>query len=136
MDLEQWLKLHDQWLELQHRAIVQHDEWLERHNRAIAEHDRILVEHDRILEESARASAEHEREMAVQDGRIRRLIRLAVQEARAERRKRREMQRELDEKITQLASAHLLAEEETKALKASLKTYLDSLRRGGNGNQS
>jgi hypothetical protein len=57
------------------RAIFEHDEWLERHNRAIAEHDR-------ILEESARARAEYERKMAVQDERIRRLIRLAVQEAR------------------------------------------------------
>jgi hypothetical protein len=62
MDHEQWLELYDQSLEL--------------HNRAIAEHDR-------ILEESARASAGQERKMEVPDARIRRLIRLAVQQARA-----------------------------------------------------
>jgi hypothetical protein len=109
MDHEQWLKMHDEWLEL--------------HNRAIAEHDEILAE-------SARAREEHERKMEVQDARIRRLVRLAVQEARAERRKRRE----LDDKITQLAASHLLTEEANRNLRATVDRFIDSLRRGANGN--
>ena len=109
MDHEQWLKLHDEWLEL--------------HNRAIAEHDEILAE-------SARARAEHERKMEVLDARIRRLIKLAVQEARAERRKRREM----DDKITQLSSSHLLTEEALRDLKATVDAFIASLRRDANGN--
>jgi len=96
---------HEQWLKLR-------DEWLEHHNRAIAEHDEILAE-------SARAREEHERKMEVLDARIRRSIRLAVQEARAERRKRRE----LDAK---LSAAQLITEEK-------LQRFIDSLRQGGNG---
>jgi hypothetical protein len=110
VDHEQWLKLHDEWLEL--------------HNRAIAEHDAILAE-------SARATAEHDRKMAVLDERIRRLIKLAVREARAERRKRRE----LDDTLTQLSSSHLLTEEALRDLRATVDRFIDSLRRGTNGNQ-
>jgi hypothetical protein len=45
------------------------------------------------------------------------------------------MAAEFDEKIDKLASAQLQAEEETRQLKASLKDFLDSIRRGGNRNQ-
>ena len=105
------------------QRLKMHAEWLEHHNRAIAEHDEILAE-------SARARAEHERKMELLDARIRRLIKLAVQEARAERRKRREM----DDKITQLSSSHLLTEEALRDLKATVDAFIASLRRGANGN--
>jgi hypothetical protein len=36
----------------------------------------------------------------------------------------------LDEKITELASAQLLAEEQAGDLKATLKAFLESVRRG------
>jgi len=54
---------------------------------------------------------------------LRRAFLLGVQEARNERRRRHE----LDEKITQLAAAQLVTEE-------TLRRFIESLRRGGNGN--
>jgi len=54
---------------------------------------------------------------------LRRAFALGVQEARNQRRR----SRELDEKITQLAAAQLITEEK-------LQAFLDSMRRGGNGN--
>jgi hypothetical protein len=69
-----------------------------------------------------------------------RAVRLSVREARAERARRTKANLEFDEKITQLAAAQLLAEEETRSLKASMgsleasvQAFIDSLRRGGNG---
>lgn len=58
--------------------------------------------------------------------RLRQAVRLSVQEARAERRRRKQAIAEIDEKITQLACAQLLTEQ-------TLKAFIDSLRRGGNG---
>jgi hypothetical protein len=104
---------------------MDHEKWLEQHDRMIGDHDRMIAECDRLSQQNAR-------DLRAMHQTLRRAIAAGVCEARNERRKRAE----LDEKITRLASAHLLAEEETKALKASLKAYLDSLRRGGNGNQS
>jgi len=69
--------------------------------------------------------------MAALDERIRRLIKLAVREARAERRKRRE----LDEKVTELSSSHILTQEAIRDLKATVEAFIASLRRGGNGKQ-
>ena len=92
-----------------------------------------------IVESQARADAQIEKILASQargdvqmeelrvsqrktEETLRRAIRLAVREARNEREKRRE----LDEKMTQLAAAHLLTEE-------ALRAYLRSLKPGGNG---
>ena len=104
-------------------------------DRAMAEsrenHDRAMAEsrekHDRDMAEIREA----QKQLVADVGQMfRRAIRLSVGEVRNERRKRRE----LDEKITQLASAQLLAEEQTRDLKATLKAFIESLRRG-NGAQ-
>jgi hypothetical protein len=134
-------------------AWQRHQQWLEEHDRQIAEHDRLMAEHGRSMAEHDRSMAEHDRRMAEHelnmqqfdarlktvielgartDARLNRAIRLAVREARAERAKRRE----LDEKITQLASSHLLTEEALRDLKATVQAFIDSLRRGGNGHHS
>jgi hypothetical protein len=57
--------------------------------------------------------------MAQMDERIRRLVRLGVQEARAERRRRRERAREWEERKASLT--------------AKMDAFIDSLRQGGNG---
>lgn len=78
-----------------------------------------------VLEQLAQASPQLAQVVAVQDGTDRRLdqaIRLAVQEARRERKRRAE----LDEKITQLASAQLVTEEK-------LQRFIDSQRTNGKG---
>ena len=74
------------------------------------------------------------------DARLDRAVRLSVREARAERARRRKANAEFDEKITQLAAAQLLTEEELRSLKASVgslqasvQAFIDSLRKGGNG---
>jgi hypothetical protein len=86
------------------------------------------VELEKSRDEPAKRAAEHDREMAEiraeirqlarsgrqTDARLRRAISLGVREARAERAKRREMDERFDEKITQLAAAHLLTEEALK----------------------
>ena len=55
--------------------------------------------------------ARHDAEIARQDLRLRRAIRLAVREARAERKRRQEMDARFELKMDQIASAHLLTEE-------------------------
>jgi hypothetical protein len=74
------------------------------------------------------------------DARLDRAVRLSVREAWAERARRRKANAEFDEKITQLAAAQLLTEDELRSLKASVgslqasvQAFIDSLRRGGNG---
>src|SRR5262249_30043441 len=70
------------------------------------------------------------------DRRLTRAVRLAVREARAERARRRE----LDDRLT--ASRAAFQEEFTKlaaaqrATEESLRAFIDSMRRGGNGRQS
>ena len=46
------------------------------------------------------------------------------------------MPRELDEKITQLSSSHLLTEEALGDLKATIDAFIASLPSGDNGNHS
>lgn len=73
-----------------------------------------------VLEQLAQASSQLAQVVAVQertDRRLDRAISLAVQEARRERKRRAE----LDEKITQLASAQLVTEEK-------LQRFIDSQR--------
>jgi hypothetical protein len=115
MDHEQWLKLHDEWLELHNRAIAEHDEWLERHNRAIAEHDAMMAESDRKHD---RMREEHERDNMAIRQMLRHAVQLSVREARNERRKRRELAEGL------------------RNLQTTVDRFIDSLRRGGNGNQT
>jgi hypothetical protein len=66
--------------------------------------------------------AKSEDKLAKTDALLSRAIQAGIREARAERRKRRE----LDEKMTQLAAAHLLTEE-------ALRGFSQSLERGTNG---
>jgi ABC-type transporter Mla subunit MlaD len=69
----------------------------------------------------------HDEEMKAIRNTLRRAVRLAVEEQRRERAKRRE----LDEKITQLAAAQLLAEEQTTRLREAFENWLR--RQNGNG---
>jgi hypothetical protein len=93
------------------------------------------VEMQKIREAQAQADARleahatrHDREMEKHDRRLRQAVRLAIQEARNERKRRQQANEEFDVKITQLAAAHLETE-------AALKSFVESMRRGGNGNQ-
>jgi len=104
---------------------MDHEKWLEQHDRMIADHDRMLAEHERTIEECDRLSKQNARDVRAMNQLLRRAIAAAVREARNERRKRDE----LDDKITKLSSAQLLTEE-------TLRRFIDSLRRGGNGNQT
>jgi hypothetical protein len=124
-------------------AAMDHEQRLEQHDRMIADLDRAMAEwRERFEREMAESRQKHNRDMAeIREAQkqlvtdvgqmFRRAIKLAVQEARAERRKRRE----LDEKITQLAAAQLLAEEQTKDLKTTLKAFIESLHRGTERNK-
>jgi hypothetical protein len=71
------------------------------------------------LEQVADNQTRGDKEIGLIRQELRRAVRLAVQEARAERKRRREG----DEK---LAASHA-------ALEASMKAYFDSLKRGQNG---
>jgi len=108
---------HEKWLEQHDRMIADHDRMMAEHDRTLAEHDRTLVEHKRMTEENARG-------VRAMNQLLRRAIAAAVREARNERRKRNE----LDDNITKLSSAQLITEEK-------LQRFIDSLHRGGNGNQ-
>ena len=72
-------------------------------------------------ERTAAAEQRHDSEMAAIRAELRHAVALSIREARAERGKRRE----IDDKITKLASAQLLTE-------GKLQRLLDS-RQGGNG---
>jgi len=89
-------------------ATMDPEKWLEQHDRMMADHDRWLA---KLQERDDR----HDREMLAIGEMLRHAVRLSVREAPNERAKRRE----LDEKITRIA--------------ASLQAFLDSMRRGGNG---
>jgi hypothetical protein len=63
------------------------------------------------------------------DALLKRSIRAAVQEARAERRRRQELREELLASQLKLAAAQ-------RETEASLKAFVDSLRRAGNGHSN
>jgi hypothetical protein len=90
-----------------------------------------------ILEQTAHIAvlqARNEAEIAHTNLILRRAVKLAVQEARAERRKRREADERLDVKMDQLASSQLLTEEKLRLLGEKIDRYVDERRRpGGNG---
>jgi chromosome segregation ATPase len=106
---------------------------MDNEKRIAAADERIAATNERIAttdERIAAAEERHDREM--EDIRrearamrtdLRRAFALGVQEARNERRR----SAALDEKITQLAAAQLITEEK-------LQSFIDALRRGGNGN--
>ena len=78
--------------------------------------------HEEFQKQQDEFRKRHDEEMARVDARIRRSIRLAVQEARAERKKRREGDAELDTKLKELAS--------------TVDRFIKSIERGGNGHSS
>ena len=111
----------------------------------LAERHQTLTETVQVL---AGGEARHEREMAE----IRRIatttravllraVRLGVREARNERRRRQELDARFELKMDQLASVQLITEEKMQSLEVSLQglstqmdRFIDSMRRGGNGN--
>jgi hypothetical protein len=84
----------------------------------------------RIREAQEQSSAKHDAEVAAIREQLRRGLRLSVQEARNERRKRRELEARFDEKITQLAAAHLVTEEVVQNLGRKIDRFLDGINRG------
>jgi len=78
--------------------------------------------------------AKHDGDIAKINEILRRAVRLAVQEARAERKRRREADERLDLKMDQIASAHLLSEEKLQRLEDKIDKFVDGIRHpGGNG---
>jgi hypothetical protein len=78
--------------------------------------------------------ARHDRDIAEINAILRRAVRLAVQEARAERKRRREADERLDLKMDQLASSQLLTEEKFRMLGDKIDKFVDDIPRpGGNG---
>jgi hypothetical protein len=77
--------------------------------------------------------ARHDRGIAQIDTILRRAVRLAVQEARAERKRRREADEHLDLRMDQLASAQLATEEQLRKLGDKIDKFVDGMRPGGNG---
>jgi hypothetical protein len=116
-------------------ADMDHEKWLEQHDRMIADLDQKAVE-ARATHDSDMAEIREAQKRLVQDvGQIlRRAIRDGIREARNERARRRAAIAEIDDKITKLASAQLLAEEETRRLRETVDRFIESTRRGGNGN--
>jgi len=116
----------------------------ERLDRLVERHEALtqnveLLEERQIAAEERQAAAEerHNREMGEIRGVLRHAVALSVREARNERKRRRE----LDEKITQLAASQLVTEEQLRELKETVRqlsvtwdAFIESLRRGGNGN--
>lgn len=95
--------------------------------------------HTAAMLEQARAQADehlarHDRQISGINAILRRAVRLAVQEGRAERKRRKEADERLDAKMDQLASAHLMNEEMIKKLGEKIDRFVDDMRHpGGNG---
>jgi hypothetical protein len=85
------------------------------------------------LADTKRTINENAKALKATDTLLRRAIRAGVRDARNERRKRQEMDRKFDEKITQIAAAHLLTEEALKALSTKVDAFIDSMGRRTNG---
>jgi len=97
----------------------------------LAERHEVLTQGVELHE---REMAEIRREGALMRADLRRAFAMGVREARNERRRRRELDEKMDEKIGQLASAQLITEEKLQALYGRMDSFIDSMRRGGNGN--
>jgi hypothetical protein len=87
---------------------------------------------DATLDRLAERDAAAERRMDRSDAYMRRAVRLGAREARAERAKRKELDAKWEEKITQIAAAHLLTEEALRQLSARVDAFLAGFR-SGNG---
>ncbi|MGA2594278.1 MAG: hypothetical protein ABSH32_30635 [Bryobacteraceae bacterium] len=107
-----------------HEALTQSLELLV-HRQADAEERQIAAE-----ERHEREMADIRREAVTMRTDLRRAFAMGVREARTERSRRRE----LDEKIGQVAAAQLITEEKVQALSGKMDAFIDSMRRGGNGN--
>ena len=99
----------------------------EAQEQSSAKHDAEIAA---IREAQEQSSAKHNAEMAAIREQLRRAVRLSVQEARNERSKRRELEARFDEKITQLAAAHLVTEEVVQNLGRKIDRFLDGINRG------
>jgi DNA repair exonuclease SbcCD ATPase subunit len=121
------------------------DERLEK----LAERHEALTETVELLaQRSVAAEERHDREMDEirQEARathadLRRAFELGVREARNERRRRQELAAELKILVDRIAAAQLITEEKLTALTSAqavteetLQRFIESLRRGGNGN--
>jgi len=82
--------------------------------------------HEEAQKQHEDAIKRHGDEIARMDAKLNRAIRLAIQETRNERKRRKAFHSEFDEKMTQLSAAQLITEEK-------LQRFIESLRRGGNG---
>ena len=78
------------------------------------------------LAQSAERHNQTEASLARTEALLRRAIRASVEEARRERARRKELAEELTEEMKRLAAAQQQTE-------ASLKAFIDSMQRGGNG---
>ena len=90
---------------------------------------------DAQLNRIAENQGRHDREMAEIREDLRRAVSLAIREGRAERQKRRELDvrvREMDARLKESMSQMADAQRETDA---SLKAFIDSLRKSGNGHE-
>jgi membrane protein involved in colicin uptake len=119
---ERWQKIENGMqflLEQQARADARREADAAKHEADAAKHEAAAAKHEAD-------AAKHRAEMDEIRGILRRAIRLSVQEARNERRKRREGDESLRQTMDELAAAQ-------KATEQSLRAFIDSLRRGGNG---
>ena len=82
----------------------------------------ILQQQARTEVALAQSAERHDKTEAL----LRRAIRASVEEARRERVRRKELAEELNEEMKRLAAAQCETE-------ASLKAFIDSMQRGGNG---
>jgi hypothetical protein len=99
---------------------------VEQHARAEALREADAAKHEADAAKHEADAAKHRAEMDEIRGILRRAIRLGVQEARNERRKRQEGDEKLRQGMEELRAAQ-------KATEQSLRAFIDSLRRGGNG---
>jgi hypothetical protein len=81
---------------------------------------------DQLAEELAAERLSHERRMNARDERLRRIVRLGVQEARAERRERRKMRDEWETRSK-------AADERIARLEANIDSFIKSMQRGADG---
>jgi len=103
---------------------------IERTIEFILEHEaRVEATLAKMADDAAQRAAEADKRMDRMEAYMRRAVRLGIREARGERRKRRE----LDDKMTQLAASQLLTDEKVRDLSQTVKEFIASMRRGGNG---
>ena len=91
-----------------------------------------------ILEQQAHVAVQEVRfheDLRRIDRRLDRAVRLAVREARNERKRRQELDAKVTASQARVDEAFAKLAEAQRATQANLDAFIDSLRRGGNGNQ-